>query len=175
MVLALMICPAETRLGNFHPPQPEGVAPLVWGLGCQELKHGANLFSSFYPLVRRWGGQAIGRADADRPHESGGGGPTDGLRPERIRHEVEPASIGDDLLIIVPHPCMRRILSDPDHDAVIRIGSEAPKQRWPILFPGMQAKGALRATATSDRSWRVAVNRGDTPNFDSPVCSIWFC
>ena len=44
------------------------------------------------------GGQAIGRAGADRPHESGGGGSTDGLRPERIRHEVEPASIGADLL-----------------------------------------------------------------------------
>lgn len=34
---------------------------------------------------------------------------------------------------------MRRILSDPDHDAVIRIGSEAPKQRSPILFSGMEA------------------------------------
>jgi hypothetical protein len=28
--------------------------PLVWGLGCQELKHGANLFSFFYPLARWW-------------------------------------------------------------------------------------------------------------------------
>ena len=27
------------------------------GLRCQELKHGANLFSSFYPLVRRWEGK----------------------------------------------------------------------------------------------------------------------
>src|ERR1700683_4955423 len=28
--------------------------PLVWGLGCQELKHGTNLFSFFCPLARWW-------------------------------------------------------------------------------------------------------------------------
>ena len=127
--------------GQFRPPPPEGVAPLVWGLGCQELKHGANLFSSFYPLVRRWGGQAIGRADADRPHESGGGGPTDGLRPERIRHEVEPASIGDDLLIIVPHPCMRRIL--PRILTMMQLYASAARLRssgGPFFFPACKPR-----------------------------------
>jgi len=31
--------------------------------------------------------------------------------------------------------------SDPNHDADIRIGSEAPKQRLPNLFPGTKAIG----------------------------------
>jgi hypothetical protein len=45
--------------------------------------------------------------------------------------------------------------TDPNHDADIRIGSEAPKRRLPNLFPGMKAMGGLRATATSDRAWQI--------------------
>jgi hypothetical protein len=41
-------------------------------------------------------------------------------------------------------------LGDPDHDAVIRIGSEAPGG-GPILESGVERHGLLRVAATSDR------------------------
>jgi hypothetical protein len=40
---------------------------------------------------------------------------------------------------------------DPNHDADIRIGSEAPKQRVPNLDGGMKAMGSCEQPATSDR------------------------
>ena len=43
-----------------------------------------------------------------------------------------------------------RILPDPDHDAVIRIGGEAPGG-GPILESGVERHGLLRVAATSDR------------------------
>jgi hypothetical protein len=47
-------------------------APLVWGVGCQELKHGTNLL--FFFLSARTVVEGKPSADADRPRESGGGG-----------------------------------------------------------------------------------------------------
>jgi hypothetical protein len=41
--------------------------------------------------------------------------------------------------------------TDPNHDADIRIGSEAPKQRLPNLLFGMRAMVSREQTATSDR------------------------
>ena len=43
-----------------------------------------------------------------------------------------------------------RIFPDPDHDAVIRIGGEAPGG-GPILESGVERHGLLRVAATSDR------------------------
>jgi hypothetical protein len=40
--------------------------------------------------------------------------------------------------IIAPQPCIRRIHRDPDHDAAMRIGGEAPG-RGPILQSGLEA------------------------------------
>src|SRR5215467_9995095 len=61
---------------------------------------------------------------------------------------------------------------DPNHDADIRIGSEAPKRRLPNLFPGMKAMGGLRATATSDRSWHRRLQAPGSPKLEfsfSPI------
>jgi hypothetical protein len=38
----------------------------------------------------------------------------------------------------------------------MRIEGEAPKQQQPILFPGVETMGGLRATATSDRFLAVS-------------------
>jgi hypothetical protein len=46
-------------------------------------------------------------------------------------------------------------VGDPNHDADIRIGSEAPKQRVPNLDNGMKAIGMREQPATSDRLWRI--------------------
>ena len=45
---------------------------------------------------------------------------------------------------------------DPNHDADIRIGSEAPKQRCPIFKSGLEAMEACGITATSDRYRQAA-------------------
>ena len=44
-----------------------------------------------------------------------------------------------------PQPCIRLVLTDRDHDAVMRIGGEAP-QRRADSSPRHQSHGALRAT-----------------------------
>jgi hypothetical protein len=46
---------------------------------------------------------------------------------------------------IVPQPCIRWVCKYPNHDAVIRIGDEAPGGA-PILFPGTKAMEGLRVT-----------------------------
>src|SRR5215471_15096010 len=65
---------------------------------------------------------------------------------------------------------------DPNHDADIRIGSEAPKRRLPNLFPGMKAMGGLRATATSDRSWHRRLQAPGSPklgfSFSPIACPV---
>jgi hypothetical protein len=54
----------------------------------------------------------------------------------------------------------------PDHDADIRIGSEAPKQRLPNLFIGMSAMGSCEQTATSDRSWQIVAFKRLSPKLE---------
>jgi hypothetical protein len=50
---------------------------------------------------------------------------------------------------------------DPDHDADIRIGSEAPKQRLPNLRFGITEPWVTNEqTATSDRSWQIIALKG---------------
>ena len=57
----------------------------------------------------------------------------------------------------LPHPYMRWTPTvDPNHDADIRIGSEAPKQRCPIFKSGLEAMEACGITATSDRYRQAA-------------------
>jgi hypothetical protein len=53
---------------------------------------------------------------------------------------LEPASIGGDLAIIAPHPYIRWIQSNPNHDATMRIGREAPKQRCPFFSPAFKPR-----------------------------------
>ena len=50
---------------------------------------------------------------------------------------------------IAPQPCIRQVVGNPGHDAVIRIGSEAPGG-GPILESGVERHGLLRVAATSD-------------------------
>ena len=42
---------------------------------------------------------------------------------------------------LAPHTCIRSVRLDPDHDAVMRIGGEAPGG-GPILFVGLCAMSA---------------------------------
>src|SRR3954447_22473141 len=58
---------------------------------------------------------------------------------------------------IAPHPCIRQVHRGPDHDAVMRIGGEAPGRRAP--FSGtVQHHGRFRVTATSDRQRRPTIS-----------------
>jgi hypothetical protein len=50
------------------------------------------------------------------------------------RHEVEPASSGQVIVATYLHAVEPRQWWDPNHDADIRIGSEAPKRRCPFLY-----------------------------------------
>ena len=53
---------------------------------------------------------------------------------------------------LAPHTCIRSILLDPDHDAVMRIGGEAPGG-GPILSVGIKCQVRIRFPATSDRQF----------------------
>jgi hypothetical protein len=52
---------------------------------------------------------------------------------------------------------------DPNHDADIRIDSEAPKQRCPFLYPAWEATLMREQTATSDRSWQIVADKRRRP------------
>jgi hypothetical protein len=69
------------------------------------------------------------------------------------RHEAEPASSGWVIVATSLHAVDPTV--DPNHDADIRIGSEAPKQRVPNLDGGMKAMGSCEQPATSDRFRRI--------------------
>src|ERR1700678_1491633 len=84
--LPLIFLPASYPGGSMR-------APLVWGLGCQELKHGTNLFSFFCPLARWW--RANHRPTPIDPASQAAA--ADACPWNVIRHEAEPASIGGDL------------------------------------------------------------------------------
>jgi hypothetical protein len=51
--------------------------------------------------------------------------------------------------IFAPHTCIRSVRLDPDHDAVMRIGGEAPGG-GPILSVGIKCQVRIRLPATSD-------------------------
>jgi hypothetical protein len=66
--------------------------------------------------------------------------------------------------LIAPQPCIRwNPLGDPNHDAVMRIGGEAPRRRAHSL-PRHRGQGWVRVTAASDRlgtaSRRGRINAG---------------
>jgi hypothetical protein len=61
-----------------------------------------------------------------------GNGPWGTCTTKRTRHEAEPASSG--LIVATSFHAVDPTV-DPNHDADIRIGSEAPKQRCPFLYP----------------------------------------
>jgi hypothetical protein len=62
--------------------------------------------------------------------------------------------------------------TDPNHDADIRIGSEAPKQRLPNLLIGMRAMGSREQTATSDRSWQIVAFKRLSPKLELSLSPI---
>ena len=67
---------------------------------------------------------------------------------------------------------------DPNHDADIRIGSEAPKQRVPNLNNGMKAIGVREQPATSDRLWRIVAFKRPSPKLEfslSPIECVFCC
>jgi hypothetical protein len=59
--------------------------------------------------------------------------------------------------IIAPQPCIRQVQRGPDHDAVMRIGGEAPGRRAHSQ-ERCQHHGRLRVTATSDRHRRPTIS-----------------
>ena len=59
--------------------------------------------------------------------------------------------------IIAPQPCIRSVQRVPDHDAVMRIGGEAPGRRAHSR-KRCQHHGLLRVAATSDRHRRPAMS-----------------
>ena len=62
--------------------------------------------------------------------------------------------------VIAPQPCIRSVHEDRNHDAVMRIGGEAPGWRAQSRNR-YQRHGLLRVTATSDRH-RQFIARGGT-------------
>ena len=74
----------------------------------------------------------------------------------RIRGEL---AIGG---IIVPQTCIRLGSLDPDHDAVMRIGGEAPGGGT-ILSVGIKCQVRIRRPATSDRNSAVVLKPARAP------------
>ena len=97
---------------------------LVWGFGCQAL----NVGIVFLPVSSssRW------------------------RQPSRgLVHDV-PRGARPLARIIAPQACIRRTRRDPDHDAAMRIGGEAPGRRAHSSTRHESHRKA-RGTATSDR------------------------
>ena len=97
---------------------------LVWGFGCQAL----NVGIVFLPVSSssRW------------------------RQPSRgLVHDV-PRGARPLARIIAPQACIRRTRGDPDHDAAMRIGGEAPGRRAHSSTRHESHRKA-RVTATSDR------------------------
>ena len=61
---------------------------------------------------------------------------------------------------IAPHACIRWVSYDPNHDAVMRIGSEAPRRRTHSL-PRHQSHADVRDPATSNCHRRPIAMRAD--------------
>ena len=98
--------------------------PLVWGFGCQAL----NIGIVFLPVSSssRW------------------------RQPSRgLAHDV-PRGARPLARIIAPQACIRWTRGDPDHDAAMRIGGEAPGRRAHSSMRHESHRKA-RVTATSDR------------------------
>ena len=98
--------------------------PLVWGFGCQAL----NVGIEFLPVSSssRW------------------------RQPSRgLAHDV-PRGARPLARIIAPQACIRWTRGDPDHDAAMRIGGEAPGRRAHSSMRHESHRKA-RVTATSDR------------------------
>ena len=97
---------------------------LVWGFGCQAL----NVGIEFLPVSSssRW------------------------RQPSRgLAHDV-PRGARPLARIIAPQACIRWTRGDPDHDAAMRIGGEAPGRRAHSSMRHESHRKA-RVTATSDR------------------------
>ncbi len=117
--------PSRRRRQEASPGLPRRVRlPLVWGFGCQAL----NVGIVFLPVSSssRW------------------------RQPSRgLVHDV-PRGARPLARIIAPQACIRWTRGDPDHDAAMRIGGEAPGRRAHSSTRHESHRKA-RVTATSDR------------------------
>ena len=115
--------PSRQRQARPAPPHQLRLA-LVWGFGCQAL----NVGMVFLPVSSssRW------------------------RQPSRgLVHDV-PRGARPLARIIAPQACIRWTRGDPDHDAAMRIGGEAPGRRAHSSTRHESHRKA-RVTATSDR------------------------
>ena len=114
-----------SRQRQARPALPDQLRlALVWGFGCQAL----NVGIVFLPVSSssRW------------------------RQPSRgLVHDV-PRGARPLARIIAPQACIRRTRGDPDHDAAMRIGGEAPGRRAHSSTRHESHRKA-RVTATSDR------------------------
>ena len=117
--------PSRAAPAKASPGLPRRVRlPLVWGFGCQAL----NVGIVFLPVSSssRW------------------------RQPSRgLVHDV-PRGARPLARIIAPQACIRWTRGDPDHDAAMRIGGEAPGRRAHSSTRHESHRKA-RVTATSDR------------------------
>src|SRR6266536_2243754 len=89
------------------------------------------------------------QAGADRPRKPGG----DGGGGTTKRSEGSSPSGAS----IAPQTCIRLIREDQNHDAVIRIGGEAPRRR-PHSKPRFEDHVQYRVVATSDRHLQLGID-----------------
>jgi hypothetical protein len=162
------------RVKTCRVPPPFLDLQLVWGFGCQASPRGLIslfLFVSFFvrsgsprffvpthksQTPSRAGVVKVGRranvatrSIIARPH-------LDGPEHDGTLDVVGMTlSRGARLLgaRFAPHACIRRVPYDPNHDAVMRIGSEAPRRRT-HSFGRHQSHAASRDPATSNRHRR---------------------
>ena len=71
--------------------------------------------------------------------------------------------------IIAPHPCIRQVQRGPDHDAVMRIGGEAPGRRAHSK-PRLEGHVQYRGAATSVRQLQPII-RTRTVSRRTSACS----
>ena len=152
--------------------------PLVWGFFCQPLRRG----SSFSSSVSLFDLKPVSSPRPTSPRHCRAQGlsrlavaPT--LPPAPIiarpyldgsEHDGTLGVVGMTLsrgarLVgarIAPHACIRWVSYDPNHDAVMRIGSEAPRRRTHSL-PRHQSHADVRDPATSNCHRRPVAMRAD--------------
>ncbi len=156
---------------------------LVWGVFCQDLPaRGLSVLSNLSFLVRP--GQPVSSPRPMRIEEQARAGavkdgalapPGRGLVLDGLRARRHTCCGRDDDVrgepacgarILVPHPCIRWV-QRPDHDAVMRIGCEAPRRRTHSA-QRHESRGFRRDPATSNCHRRpvasLRADRGPKPS-----------
>jgi hypothetical protein len=163
--------------------------PLVWGFFCQPLRRG----SSFSSSVSLFDLKPVSSPRPTSPRHCRAQGlsrlavaPT--LPPTPIiarpyldgsEHDGTLGVVGMTLsrgarLVgarIAPHACIRWVSYDPNHDAVMRIGSEAPRRRTHSL-PRHQSHADVRDPATSNCHRRPVAMRAEGPKLSDAFSDL---